>query len=333
MTLKKGALLTLLFTVLFSLSHLAVRAQEARVTATLDPPKILIGEETTLVVRVSHIIGKHVELTLPKDTLVTGVEIKREVLRDSAAVTDTLREYIYHVTLTSFDSASYRLRHIAAMVGGNVVSADEAPVLMVSTVPVDADHPEKFADIKGQWRPGFVWRDYLWVFVAIVAFVLLSIGSYLLWKKYASRPYRREEMPLEPVIERDPYEEALEGMQALRSSDLLETKRIKEYYTGITEILRRYLHRVYGMDTAEKTSREILEAFRNIGAREKELTKELRRILETADFAKFAKYLPTEDENKALWEASGTFIDEVHRENTKPFKPAENEETGGSESK
>ena len=298
--------------------------QTAKVVATLEPPKILIGEETTLIVRVAHPKGSRVELALPADTLVNGVEIKGFALADSTAVTEKLQEYIYHVTLTSFDSASYRLDHIAARVGGELYNAEETPILMVNTLPVDVDHPEKFADIKDQWKPAFVWKDYVGVGLALLGLMVLLVAGYFLLKRFARRAKAPEKEEVEPLQEKDPYLEAVEDMNLLKSSDLIANGRIKEYYTGMTDILRRYLRKVYGIETAEKTSSEILSAFRGLGEKESELWHDLRRILETADFAKFAKYAPSQDENTALWNVSRDFVEEVHKKNT-----AEEPEKGG----
>ena len=307
-------LLQVLSGALSATTPLLARTPAPRVIARLDPPKILIGQETTLEVRVSHPAGANVELILPADTLVTGVEIKQQRLADSVMVTETLREYIYRVTLTSFDSADYRLDHITAMVSGDLYRAEEPPILMVSTLPVDAEHPEKFADIKGQWRPDFVWSDYLSSYIALLLFVLLCVAGYFLWRRYRNRPKpEKRELP-PPVPEKDPYREAMDAMQSLLASDLLETNRQKEYYTILTDILRRYIYRVYGIETAEKTSSEILTAYRRLSAETDTRSGELERILETADYAKFAKYAPTDDENAALWHASADFVEETHRE-------------------
>lgn len=303
---------------------------EARVIATLDPPKILIGEEATLSVRVAHPKGKHVELTLPKDTLVTGVEIKRVELADSVAVTEAIEEYVFHVTLTSFDSARYTLRNISAVVGGVTVTTDDLPVLIVGTVPVDVDHPERFADLKDQWNAALQWRDYIWSFIAVILFVLVLVAGYFVAKRYLSRRKAEPGVPLAQPPLRDPYEEAVEGIQELKADGLTEEAHAKEYYTRMTDILRHFIYRVYGIETAEKTSSEITEAFHSLGGKEKELAHDLSRILTTADWAKFAKYVPSRDENINLWQASLGFVEEVHHERDKAEKEAETtEEEGG----
>lgn len=56
----------------------------------------------------------------------------------------------------------------------------------------------------------------------------------------------------------------------------------KTHYTELTDIVRWYIWRVYGINTLERTSGEILEAFRAEVGRDK-MYAELRTLLQTAD--------------------------------------------------
>lgn len=291
--------------------------QEVRVIPTLDPAKILIGEQTILKVRIAHPKDADARLILPKDTLVNGVEIMGVALTDSTAVTDRLMEHVYEVTITSFDSANYALNNIQAMVAGELYNADEAPVLMVTTVPVDLSQPEAFSDIKDQWKPDFVWQDYLWLILTVLGLILLAIGGYFLWRYLQKRKSRPAQVEKEMAPLLDPYEEAMKGMEELREARLWEQNQVKEYYTAMTDILRRFIWRVYGIDTAEKTSSEILESFRST-VDNTALQNDLRKILTTADIVKFAKYIPMPDDNISLMNASVSFVKEQ--------KPTEKEE-------
>ena len=305
---------------LSTLIALPIVAQEVRVIPSLEPAKILIGEQTTLRVRIAHPKAEAARLILPKDTLVSGVEIIDVALTDSAEVTDKIMEHVYAVTLTAFDSANYVLGNIQAMVAGNLYSATEAPILVVNTVPVDLSKPDSFSDLKEQWKPDFVWKDYLWILITALVLVLLAMGGYFLWKYLKKRkaPSDADSTKREPPV--DPYEEALQGMEQLREARLWEQNQVKQYYTSMTDILRRFIWRVYGIDTAEKTSTEILESFHNT-VDNQSLQKDLRRILTTADTVKFAKYIPQPDDNISLMNASVAFIREQ-----KPSDQAEAQE-------
>ena len=283
--------------------------QEVRVIPTLEPTKILIGEQTTLQVRIAHPKDAAARLILPKDTLVTGVEIMAVALTDSVEVTDRIREHVYSVTLTAFDSANYVLNNIQAMVAGELYDANEAPILVVNTVPVDLTQPDTFSDIKAQWKPDFVWKDYLWIIITVLTVLLLALGGYFLWRYLKKRKETTnvEKQSAEPLA--DPYEEALRSMEQLREARLWEQNQVKEYYTTMTDILRRFIWRVYGIDTAEKTSGEILESFHST-VNNQSLQNDLRKILTTADIVKFAKYIPMPDDNISLMNASVSFVKE-----------------------
>lgn len=306
-------------TLLLLLLALPGRAQvEVRVIPTLDPTKILIGEQTRLSVKVVAPKDADVQLALPPDTLVTGVEILGVVPGDTTEISDRLRQIVYDVVLTSFDSASYTLDHVGAYVADRLVTAVDAPILMVNTVPVDLDHPDEIRDIKAQWQPPFVLWDYL-VYAAILYAILSLIGLIFLIIAYIRTERRRRvaeeaDLPTEPL--RDPYDEAMEELARLREEKLWEHSQVKEYYTEMTDILRRYLRRVYGFDTGEMTSGEILELFRSRIGRERMYT-DLQRILTTADLAKFAKYMPEAGENVALLTAARAFVEE-HKPVTEP---------------
>lgn len=296
---------------LFCLCGSGFAQDEVRLIPKLEPTKILIGEQTTLSVSVVAPMDREVRLALPADTLVSGVEILGVATGDTTMISDRLRQIVYEVTLTSFDSASYTLDHIAALVADQPVEVQDQPILMVGTVPVDLEHPDEIRDIKPQWLADFVLWDYLYyvaLFYALMSLIALLFVTiaYFIGRQKKERAAVSAEVT-EPL--RDPYEEAVEELAKLKDEKLWESDQVKEYYTEMSDILRRYLKRVYGFETGEKTSSEILELFRSHIGRER-MYDDLSRILTTADLAKFAKYRPEMGENVGLLSASRAFVEE-----------------------
>ena len=291
----------------------AFAQDEVRVIPKLEPTKILIGEQTTLSVSVVAPADREIQLALPADTLVSRVEILSVATGDTTMISDRLRQIVYEVTLTSFDSASYTLEHIAALVADKPVEAQDQPILMVGTVPVDLEHPDEIKDIKPQWLADFVLWDYLYyvalfyALLSLIALLFVSVAYFVSCRKKGAVAVST--IAKEPL--RDPYEEAVEELAKLKDEKLWESDQVKEYYTEMSDILRRYLKRVYGFETGEKTSSEILELFRSHIGRER-MYDDLSRILTTADLAKFAKYRPEMGENVGLLSASRAFVEE-HR--------------------
>lgn len=284
--------------------------ERIRVISELEKSTIVIGEQTNLKIRVAFPNDMSVALALPNDTLMNGVEIVKTDLVDSLVVSDQIRVLIYSVVITSFDSASYHLRNINALVGGKLYTSKDTPHLMVNTVPVDLENPEVYADIKDQWKPKFVWQDYLIYLYIFLGLILLALGVYFL-VRYLRRRKDIPEVEKEKKTYIDPYEEALQGIINLKSKELWEQHQVKQYYTELSDILRKYLWRVYGINTIEKTSDEILEQYRSVIGRER-MYQELTNILHTSDMAKFAKYLPASDDNIRLLFTTQEFIEE-HR--------------------
>lgn len=294
-----------------------------RIIPKLEHSSILIGEQVELSIRVVYPRDQVVRLVLPQDTLVTGVEILKSNLADSTIINDRLQEMLYKVTLTSFDSATYQLNNISAQVGDSIFTCYEPISLVVNTIPVDIDHPEQYNDIKAQWKPQFVWQDYLIYLYVLLGIALLAFAIWRLVKRLKRHEREKDDEP-QNIPQLDPYQEAIQNIDELKQKELWEHNQTKEYYTQMTDILRRYIWRVYGLDTHDKTSSEILSEFKTRIGKER-MYDELVKILRTADLAKFAKYQPGPDDNINLLTASVAFIEEH-----KPSEDSEKTEKGGA---
>lgn len=103
-------------------------------------------------------------------------------------------------------------------------------------------------------------------------------------------------------------------MSKLREEQLCEHGLQKEYYTRLTDILREYLDRRFGINAMEMTSTQIRHALNN--SRDEIMSKQLvEQVLEISDFVKFAKAQPLGDDNVKAFEAARRFV-----EDTKPVE-------------
>ena len=306
----------LLFSLL-RMDSIATYGQEAKVLTTIEPTAIRIGEQSVMTVRVVHDKDDPVTLALPQDTIVSGVELLGILKEDSSMLNDHLRERIYEIAITSFDSAMYTIRNVSARIGNEIITSDDHPNLIVNTVEVDLSQPDKFYDIKKQEASKFYWIDYaVYIYIAL-GLLLLILWGYLLYRYILSR--KSGVAVKEEEVYVDPYDEAITAIQALREEELWRSNQSKEYYTRVTDILRRYIFRVWGIQTADKTSQEILTSLK-AESRDQEMYSNLSKILSIADLAKFAKYHPTTEDNLSVLNATTAFVEEY-----KP-KPVQDEE-------
>ena len=103
------------------------------------------------------------------------------------------------------------------------------------------------------------------------------------------------------------------ALSQLRDEKLWQEGREKEYYTHLTDILREYLFGRFGIQAMEMTSSQILSILRS-NQETKVLNKQMKEILEMADFVKFAKVKPTPDDNEAAMRNAVAFVEETRPE-------------------
>ncbi len=180
----------------------------------------------------------------------------------------------------------------------------EAPAIdiYVKSVLKGEDKPE-LKDIKPPLTIPFNYR--FWGMVAFVGLLVLGLFYllYRLWKKKQEKGYVFTPPPPPPPA----HEVALNALNDLFATDLLERQQFKAFFSRLSEILRAYLEGRFFIRALEETTSEILQELPN-HLSDSTLLTQLQEILETADLVKFAKYIPTMDEVERLKQLSIDFV-------------------------
>lgn len=228
------------------------------------------------------------------------------------------RRILFTVPVQAFDSGSYRLPPFEYVTGADTARSNTIE-LKVAPVSVSAD--DQISDYAGtadpedpsvfDWIPDWV-VDYWWI--VLIGLVIIGAGVYA-WHRYRTKGYLIPKKP-EPT----PYEEAMGRLNKLKDQKLWEQGMEKEYFTELTDILRRYLARRFGINAEEMTSRQIMASLaKNEETKDKRAY--FRKILDVADFVKFAKVRPLPEDNIASYESAVRFVNE-----TKPVPKPEEED-------
>ena len=298
----------MLLLVVCLLAGFTAGAQQTLIDVKVDTADILVGEQTTLHVTVTTDPNRRIIIPLPSDTLMTGVEVISVSDADST-VADGRLVIRRDILVTSFDSSLYLLPPFIAIDGADTIASNQV-ALKVSTVPVDVDNPEKFYDIKDVWKPPFVLADYYpWIFGVLTALFLICVIGYLVQR------YRRHrsEVPVKPADpELPPYETAIRELDSIKDQKLWQQGLNKEYYTQVTDTLRRYISRRYGVNAMEKTSEEILAIIER-ETDERSVYDTLRQVLRLSDYVKFAKLHPLPEENDESMRNAYLFVNQTKR--------------------
>jgi hypothetical protein len=103
------------------------------------------------------------------------------------------------------------------------------------------------------------------------------------------------------------HERTLNALEAVRAKQLWQQGQVKQYHSEITDILRDYIERRYGVAAMERTTDELLAALKG-SAMEGGERDRLGNLLRLADLVKFAKYTAVPAENEQLLEGAMTLV-------------------------
>ena len=329
------ALLTLL-------SISSMQAQKASAHATVQPSEILIGEQALINLQV--IAPKDMEILFPvyQDSIVSGLEVLSMGNTDTTIV-DNVRTINVKYLVTSFDSTLYYVPSMPISDGVDTIYSNSfglkvtAPELKDSTVAYlermkagetdSIDFNElQLNDIKSIQKAPFSWKDLLsLLWIPLIILILLAIiGAviYLIIKKN-KKGYFFTPPPLLA-----PHVRAMKSLDKIKGEKIWQQERYKEFYTQLTDVLRRYINERYGINSLEMTSGEILSIIRT-KAEEDSVYNNLKQVLSVADLVKFAKYKPFIDENDLSLMNSYFFVNQTKEDDPLPDKS----EAGDDENK
>lgn len=157
-------------------------------------------------------------------------------------------------------------------------------------------------------------KDFWWALLALLVVVAGLIYFFKFYKK-GVKPTFLKIKPEEP-----PHVIALRELEIIRKEKIWSKGQIKEYHVQITDVVREYIEKRFGVFAVEMTTSEILESFENNELISEADFMKLRQILELADNVKFAKYQALQNENDLSLKNSFDFVEntkEIIDENSK----------------
>jgi len=292
------------FSCLLVLIFLSISAT-SQVVTSIDSTKIKIGAEIKYTIEV---LADSTDVVLfPEGQTFTPLEVI-----DAYKIDTTYEQAKYRLIrkygLTQFDSGSYTIPQQRILINDKPFLTDSVQVEVMDVV-VDTIQQKMF-DIKPSIsvkRPPFDFKKLLLWLLPIL--VVLGLVAYILFRRKKRKEALEKELP--------PYEEAIVALRKLDALQLLKESRSKEYYTHLTEIVKRYLDREVDDSALESTSDELIERLqlhKDAGHFEfdNETIRHLDQILKRADLVKFAKMQQEMGQAEADRNTIEEIINETH---------------------
>ncbi|WNH14141.1 hypothetical protein RHP49_07780 [Flavobacteriaceae bacterium HL-DH10] len=269
------------FTFVFCLITLSSFSQ---VTSAIDSTSIKIGERITYHIQVETDTTSLV--VFPEGQSFSPLEMIESYKVDTLKKGDKFN-LIKKYGLTQFDSGAYTIPRQKIIIGDKTFFTDSLKV-EVNNVVIDTTKQGLF-DIKPiieVKKPSSNWWKYVLLTLLIIGVVVFLI-YWFIWRK---KPLTEEEQ----IALLPPYDRAKLALKKLDESHYLQSEDIKEYYSELTFIIRKYLDEKVYDRALESTTDELISRLNllkdgNQVDLSKEDIKNLENILKRADLVKFAK--------------------------------------------
>lgn len=305
-----------IISVLVLLLTAAQAAAKITVEATIDSIQILVGQQAHVTLKVTSAYKDKLELPpfKPNTVVLPNVELL-DISEPDTADFDGNRVVSQIYTFTSFDANLYYLPPFPVKVNGKEYKS-ESLAMKVLTIDVDTTQLDKFFPPKDVQNNPFLWADWYPV-MTFAGLLIVCIVAYIFLRKLfkSNKPIHIKIRTIKKIL---PHQRALKELETLKAAmpnlqEEVGDEAPKEYYTRLTDTLRKYLVERFGFNAMEMTSAEILQ---NLKANsDEERLAELRMLFQTADLVKFAKYSTQMNENDMNLINAMTFINTTKLEN------------------
>lgn len=292
-------------------------AAPVTVEAKLDSAQMLMGRITMLRLQVVQDKNTRGEFEIFRSAPPSGyiavcgdsVELRTAFERDTVELGSGRCQINYAVPVQAFDSGLYRLPQLRYIAGHDTVLANAVTLKVLPVKGLTADSQiSGYADVMDpaeksftDYIPDFLYY-YWWIFLLVIALIVLLI---IFWKRL-----KKKGSLLPKKIPESPYVVAVREMKRLKEQNLWEKGQEREYFTDLTDILRNYLDARFNINAMEMTSRQIMDSLSS-DKRISDKKEYVRKVLDMADFVKFAAMRTLPEDNIASYENVMNFIEET----------------------
>lgn len=282
------------------------------VTARIEPDSIGIGDRFDYVIEVEKDLVQEIGFPVFEQQG-QGLELVKDHATDTLLREGRLLKLRKRYTMQAFEEGDYRLgRGEVLYIDKNIVDTLRTPDslrLLVTTFAIDSTS-QSIYDLKPQLTLPFRFREVRgYVGWSVLALLLLAAAVYAA-KRLLARYGKGLGDIFKPAPPVPPHVAAIRALEALHNQKLWQNNRHKQYYSGLTDILRTYIDGRYGIGAMEMTSDEIIAAMQSQELPDK-ARMDLTAVLRDADLVKFAKATPDAEQNENDYLKVYYFVEET----------------------
>ncbi len=301
--------------------------QDIVVKSSPDTSSILIGDQIGFTVSATIPAGIDAALSTMTDTLTGKIVILGRSGRDTIKSTDGRLTITDRYLITGFDSGTYSIPPFYA----EYISGDSLKRFYsdYSFLRVDRPDiaPQDTTDVIFDIVPPLTAPVTFSEIVPWLVIVLISLAVVYLLARFLPRnplrKYVRPPAPVEPA-----HVIALRELYKLRDEELWQKGEVKEFYSRLSDILRRYIDNRYGIMSPELTTDETVRMLQKAAVTTHDQMSLVKELLSLSDLVKFAKYLPQSEIHEKSHNDGIKFVELTRKSDV---TPEENNGKGGKD--
>ena len=250
----------------------------ATIKASVDKNKILIGEPIQLTIE-AYLSPESAKKFITIDSIEHFELLDKPVVDSTDKASGINIIGIYKIT--SFDSGHWVIPSFVLSKG---LKTDTIPIDVIFS---DFDPQQDYHDIKDILEANPAEKKAEWWWYAAGGALLLALLLFYLLKKKKPAPVSV------PKVIINPYEEAMKQLEQLQK----QKPETKLYYSKLTDIFRLYIFQKKGILSLQKTTDDLVIQLKELNMGKEQFDK-LSQSLRLSDFVKFAKYVPSSDDDQ-----------------------------------
>lgn len=312
MSYRKLIIINLFILIIFSfglfVSQLWTANGKISLEAKVDKNKITIGDLIQYSIVVTR--DKNVNVEMPD----LGANLGAFEIRDYSDPEPEKRnrEIVQRreYSISTYDIGDYEIPPVAVQYSVGEDSVWKELTTESIKITVESLKPSEAGDIRDIKPPLEIERDWMRIIRFVAAGVIIVLIGILVFIYIKRRREGKSFIPYREKPKRPPHEIALEELEQLLGEQLLEQGQIKQFYIRISEIIRRYIEGRFFIIAIEMTTTQLIN---NMNEAEIE-TEDIRLVedfLMQCDLVKFAKYIPTPEENQKVMDQAFELIDKT----------------------
>ena len=176
---------------------------------------------------------------------------------------------------------------------------------MIGPASVNAQAADVGASLRDIRGPVGLPGEWLWICLLLGALLLLCF----IW--LAGRLWRKKGKQIPPAPQKLPWETALDMMGRLERGGYVQQGLVKEYYSQLSDIVRRYIEERFNVRAPEMTTEEFMNAVRFSDKLTSGQQAFLQEFLNASDMVKFAKFVPSVEQMFSVMRLARTFVEET----------------------